>query len=657
MDKSDNFYYLSKNRSFIIANFIILIQSIHTLSNFLPLINIGIFIWRAWIEKKNGYLPSRWITNLLSVTALVLTYMHFRSFSDLRPTSIFLFSLWGLKILEVRTVRDFKFLTLLCFILICTFTLMEAELLFSLPCLIAFYYNWKSQNEKFNEAALLPRAIPIALFLFLFFPRIQGQFAFKGATKNATKVYTGFSDDLQPGNVTELTKSRELAFRARFNTQNPPMRDQYWVGQILDFGNGFYWKRSRERNTLGREIKPERDQRPSDYTVNLEPHGNRWLFVLDGTNFVASDSLEIIKYGSEFFESGTAISDATAYGGYIGSRKAVRSDEIQNTWIEVNGASQRLRELAKKIAEGTNSREQKAYRILRYYRQEEFKYARKFPKPISTLDQFFFEAKKGFCEHYAAATATLLRAMDVPSRVVIGYQGGDFNSYGNFWKFTQNDAHAWTEFLNDSNLWERIDAVQVVAPERLDLGGRNFAEIPEEEIGLPQSRTFFAKRKTSVLDLFEEIGLVLEGVNYNVLSFLYEFDLQKQKELLGRLGLPTWFAVILGLLMSAMLALILRWLARSNQSKSGAFDYRIIDNLITKHSDKRPAHKTIISSLNQLARRYPNMKNKVDEIIEDYAALSFSEMETKLKRQLQQKLKRNVIVLDRFIETANKAER
>lgn len=621
------------------------------------MINIAIFAWRFWIEKRNGYLPSRWITNILSLGSLILTYLQFRTFSDLRPASIFLFSLWGLKILEVRTTRDFKFLTLLCFILICTFTLMEVELLFSLPCLIAFYYNWKSQNEKFKEITLLPRAIPIAFFLFVFFPRIQGQFAFKGAEKHAAKVYAGFSDDLQPGNVSELSKNRELVFRARFGQQNPLNRDQYWVGQILEVGNGFYWKRAHEPKSRGQEIKFETDQRQPDYIVNIEPNGSRWIFALEGTNLISSDSLDILKHGSSYFETTTAISEPTSYSGYIGPRKSIANVQDQSNWLELPPLSQGVLDLAKKISEGTNSRGQKAYRILRYYRQEDFKYARKFPKPISTMDQFFFKEKRGFCEHYAAATATLLRAMNVPARVVIGYQGGDFNSYGNFWKFTQNDAHAWTEFLNDSNMWEKIDAVQIVAPERLDLGGKNFAEIPEEEIGLPQSLTSFAKRKSTLIDFFDEVGLVLEGVNYNVLSFLYEFDLQKQKELLGRLGLPTWLAVILGLLVSTFLTLSLRWLAKSNQNRSGRFDFQLIENLIAKYSDKRPAHKTIIFSLNQLARRYPNMKNKVDEIIMDYAVLSFGAIEEKMKKPLHQNLKKKVLILDRFIETENKAEK
>src|SRR4029077_2653011 len=46
------------------------------------------------------------------------------------------------------------------------------------------------------------------------------------------------------------------------------------------------------------------------------------------------------------------------------------------------------------------------------------------------LEEFLFERRRGFCEHFAASFATLMRAAGVPARVVLGYQGGRLNWLG-----------------------------------------------------------------------------------------------------------------------------------------------------------------------------------------------------------------------------------
>ena len=83
-----------------------------------------------------------------------------------------------------------------------------------------------------------------------------------------------------------------------------------------------------------------------------------------------------------------------------------------------------------------------------------------------SADEFWFDSKAGFCEHIASAFVVLMRALDVPARIVTGYQGGDRNSVDGFWTVRQSDAHAWAEIWQAGRGWVRIDPTAAVAPSR-----------------------------------------------------------------------------------------------------------------------------------------------------------------------------------------------
>src|SRR4030095_16740700 len=75
-----------------------------------------------------------------------------------------------------------------------------------------------------------------------------------------------------------------------------------------------------------------------------------------------------------------------------------------------------------------------------------------------------------FCEHYAAAFTMVMRAAGVPSRIVTGYQGGEFNPLGGYLLVRQSDAHAWSEIWVAGRGWLRVDPTAAVAPERIERG-------------------------------------------------------------------------------------------------------------------------------------------------------------------------------------------
>jgi hypothetical protein len=107
-------------------------------------------------------------------------------------------------------------------------------------------------------------------------------------------------------------------------------------------------------------------------------------------------------------------------------------------------------------------------RALDYLREGGYEYTLTPPLlNLDSVDDLLFNTRQGFCGHYASAYATLMRAGGVPARVVTGYLGGEWNSFGQYLVLRQSHAHAWVEVWLEGRGWQRVDPTAVVAPERL----------------------------------------------------------------------------------------------------------------------------------------------------------------------------------------------
>ena len=108
------------------------------------------------------------------------------------------------------------------------------------------------------------------------------------------------------------------------------------------------------------------------------------------------------------------------------------------------------------------------------------------------MDEFLFQTKTGYCEHFSSAFVFLMRAAGVPARVVTGYAGGYRNPVGDYWIVRNSDAHAWAEVWLAGRGWVRVDPTAAVAPERIydttadrvpgRIGSFDGLELPRAEI-------------------------------------------------------------------------------------------------------------------------------------------------------------------------------
>ncbi len=60
-----------------------------------------------------------------------------------------------------------------------------------------------------------------------------------------------------------------------------------------------------------------------------------------------------------------------------------------------------------------------------------------------------------------------MRALDIPARIVTGYQGGEMNGVDNYWVLRHSDAHAWAEVWQEGTGWVRVDPTGAISPDRV----------------------------------------------------------------------------------------------------------------------------------------------------------------------------------------------
>ncbi|MCB1568650.1 MAG: transglutaminase domain-containing protein, partial [Xanthomonadales bacterium] len=158
----------------------------------------------------------------------------------------------------------------------------------------------------------------------------------------------------------------------------------------------------------------------------------------------------------------------------------------------------------------------------------------------NSVDDFLFGTQEGYCEHFASAFAVMMRDAGIPTRVVTGYQGGQYNQVGDYWLIRNSDAHAWTEVWLEGRGWVRIDPTASVAPER----------IREGLAGLIPPPGAFSRWGQP---LWDSLDSMRRAWNY----LIVDFDAATQRALFQRLGLDPqdWRQVAIALGIGIVLAL------------------------------------------------------------------------------------------------------
>ncbi len=442
-----------------------------------------------WRKAPLSALPSRTLLTVFALGGSAAIGIHYQTLFGRSPGVALLALLFSLKLLEARTRRDGYALVLLgCFLLLSQFfysqriigaVSMLAGVVVITTALAMLNHPRQEPRQALRLAGvLLAQSIPFMLLLFLLFPRIQGPLW--GLPADAFAGTTGLGDTMSPGAISQLSQSEAIVFRARFSGEldgrTPPQSDLYWRGPVLTDFDGRTWKIGRPATPIS-GLPYTVPGKPVSYAVTLEPHNRQWLFALELPAGIPTDAIMTSDFqlltkqpvrGRIRYEASSAIAPRPLAG--RAEFNAVLIDALQLP-ADFNP---RARALAAAWHQELGSNDVALVsRMLAYLRNEKFFYTLA-PPPLGedTVDDFLFETRRGFCEHYAAAFVFMMRAAGIPARVVTGYQGGELNPVDGTLIVRQLDAHAWSEVWLRGQGWQRVDPTAAVAPARVE---RNLA--------------------------------------------------------------------------------------------------------------------------------------------------------------------------------------
>lgn len=494
--------------------------------------------WRAWISWSAIHFPSRWIVIGVTLVAAIGTFQQYGRISGREAGVTLLIVMAALKLLEMRTQREVVLSIYLGFFLVLTNFLFSQSIplgLYMLACVWIFIATLIGFNrvgrpptliERLRPAgALLVQALPLMVAFFLLFPRVQGPlWALPQDTRGGS---TGLSESMTPGTIANLIKSDAIAFRVRFDGERPPYSTLYWRGPVLSQLDGNTW-RMFGFGQAG-HLEYAHAAKPVRYVVTLEPNGKNWLFALDAPATLPENSYALSDLE---LRSRRPVTERRRYEmtSWLDFRYGEEMGPVQARWYTRFDATRNPRTVALGRQWAREERDPKALltRALLLYNRE-FTYTLDPPTldPHDPYDDFLFNTKRGFCEHYAGSFALLMRAAGIPARVVTGYQGGEVNPIDQELIVRQADAHAWTEVWLAGEGWVRVDPTAAVSPLRVE-GGVNAALGP---IGVIP--TLIAADKFGLL---ADLGYGWQYVNGQWEQWVIGYNVDRQRRFFADLG-------------------------------------------------------------------------------------------------------------------------
>lgn len=606
-----------------------------------PLLLIVIGFWR-WLANRQGWpMAPRWLRIVVTAAATVAVLGTYRTLNGIEAGTTFLVLMAGMKLLESRSSRDLTVVVFIAYFLLFAALLRDQSitrlplLLFSVALTTAALMRVHAGGRGYSTAALLRRtsalmlqALPLALLLFLLFPRLPGPLWGIAANDMGRP---GLDDDMTPGDVSELSLSGEPAFRVRFDGDVPPPELRYWRGPVLQEFDGRSWSRSRG------QAFPRQDAslagEPVDYQITLEPHDRRWILALD-LPAQWPEGLAYVNYDFQLM-SRRPITEVSSfrlrsYLSYTAGESLPESLRRKNTQYP-DDSNPRARELGRALAAQYGEPRAVVRAMLRMFREQPFEYTLQPPRLAdNAMDEFLFETRLGFCEHFASAFTLVMRAAGIPARVVTGYQGGELNPIGGYLLVRQSDAHAWSEVWMQGRGWMRVDPTGAVAPERIQQGLISAVAASEPVPG--------RLRRNSALWL--QVELTWDAMNDFWNERVVRFNAVRQLDMLERLGVddPDWRTLGLGLAASlavffATISLYLAWKYREPPLDWPARLHKEVVRRL-KRRGIEPAHaEGPVDYLDRAASESPDLAGSLKEIRGLYIALRYGPHPTEERLQ------------------------
>ena len=471
----------------------------------------SLLAWRLWITAGGRRLPGRWLMVGLLMVAAAACWWPQKTLLGREPGVMLLVLLMALKTLELRARRDAIVVFFLGFFLVLAQFLESQSLLtalgmvastWALLTLLVMAHLPAGRPPLWLAARVAARTVvlgsPVMLALFLLFPRIGPLWALPA---DAT-ARTGLSDRMDLGQFASLVNDDSIALRVRFEGKPPPPQSLYFRGPVLGRFDGLRWSTMLDSALLGpaaprtsgtAAIDPDRltqalglevQASAQPYQMLLDATRLRQVPLLEGTvlrpKVQPADALPDLHLSAALnWEAPQALNQRVQLDAQVqtvdrwGWRMA--PVPLRDLVDLPPGFNPRTLAWAAELRRQPEWAQADGLQLSRYLlahlQRGDYRYTLSPGRDgVHTADALWFDRRTGFCEHFASAFVVMMRALDVPARIVTGYQGADAQAVDGWWAVRQRNAHAWAEIWVAERGWIRVDPTAAVSPQRIDIG-------------------------------------------------------------------------------------------------------------------------------------------------------------------------------------------
>lgn len=604
--------------------------------------------WRVLLLFKGIARPSKLVMAGLSLALFVSVVATYMPPIGVEPMSAILTAGAGLKYLELDRRRSSLLLIYLCYFIAgiqLIFTQSVGMFAVTLTaCLIILsaqnvilqdsqrHYSWRTfswQPLRFAAKIMLV-SIPLTLLIFIIAPRIP---SFWVVPIQQGSAQTGISERMDPGSVAALGQSSAIAFRVDFEGDEiPPHSQLYWRGLIMSEFDGRSWAVRGERRFIrdGEPIIwPERQSDVSwldqierrgeewRYDIYMEPSYRRYLFSL-GAPYTEQRNIGLARDMTMVYQQPVAQQikyQVTSYLNYrLQPERLDQEQEAINLYLPP-GVNPRAITMVEQWREQGLSTDELIGQLMQFF-VDNFAYTLEPPTypGANSIDAFLFDGQLGFCEHFASATAMILRAAGVPARIVGGYQGGELNPFEDYLIVRQYDAHAWVEYWQEGRGWVAIDPTAAVARARIDQG---FQDYFSESASLSSRFSLSSLRN---LPFANWLRLQADSLNYLWVRWVVSYDSENQLNIFSRL-LGNYSPARLGGFLALCFGLVIfgwwiaeRWQNRPRALRRSALVLRRFRDTLAKAGVPFEPGTTIRQMVHRAVTRFPQHQDELQQV-------------------------------------------
>ena len=644
------------NSLLLVGLLLVVLPHVPHLPAWLSVASLAVIGWRCLFDAGYVSLPNRIWRIVLVVTAILALLVTYRTLVGREAGTALLVLMLALKLLEMRRWRDVTVVVFLAFFVMVTAYLFSQSLLMAIytlvvvVILIASLISFQRAEQTISTISLrrnvrlatliLVQALPLALVLFVLFPRMPGPLW--GLPDDAGIGQTGLSDRLSPGRISRLVTSNAVAFRVQFNGDIPPLTQRYWRGPVMWRYDGRSWRAEKDPALSVQRFDLELSGQPYAYQITLEPHNQHWLFALGIPASIPESGL----LGREYqLLSSERVDEIYRYSmrSYLEYQLDANSLTGRGRYLSLpENIAPRSRELVGELAGQVDSKSEIVDAVLNYFASQPFYYTREPPLLFDDpVDEFLFETRRGFCGHYASAFTVMMRQAGIPARVVTGYYGGEMNPLADYMIVRQSDAHAWSEVWLKNRGWVRVDPTTAIPPSRIEQNVDLARREPELRKQLEAERRWWRRG-------LDQAGYAWDALNNRWQQWVIGYNQGRQNALLKALGLDRlgWYglaALLLGVLVIALLLVGTLLLIRFPQPGNRiALYYRRFLRKLGRKGISKGAAETPRQFSQRVAHLQPALADHIEQITRDYLLLRYTQLDDQQQRRLFRQFVRRV---------------